>query len=84
MRAAWNVLADPFQRSRYDERIGTASTNGDGPATTTTTSTSSVDDDADEPGTQLTGLAQAHGAATAEEAGGPARATARTGRRRGR
>jgi uncharacterized RDD family membrane protein YckC len=29
VRAAWNVLADPFQRSRYDERIGTASTNGD-------------------------------------------------------
>ena len=29
MRAAWNVLADPFQRSRYDERVGTASTNGD-------------------------------------------------------
>ena len=29
VRAAWNVLADPFQRSRYDERIGSASTNGD-------------------------------------------------------
>jgi uncharacterized RDD family membrane protein YckC len=29
VRAAWNVLADPFQRSRYDESVGTASTNGD-------------------------------------------------------
>jgi curved DNA-binding protein CbpA len=28
VRAAWNVLADPFQRSRYDESIG--SRNGDG------------------------------------------------------
>jgi curved DNA-binding protein CbpA len=30
VRAAWNVLADPFQRSRYDERLGSASTNGEG------------------------------------------------------
>jgi uncharacterized RDD family membrane protein YckC len=29
VRSAWNVLADPFQRSRYDERVGAASTNGD-------------------------------------------------------
>jgi len=30
VRAAWNVLSDPFQRKRYDEQLVTASTNGDG------------------------------------------------------
>ena len=56
VRAAWNVLADPFQRSRYDERIGSASTNGDD------SNGNGIDDDvedddgaADEPGVQLTG-----------------------------
>jgi uncharacterized RDD family membrane protein YckC len=30
VRAAWNVLSDPFQRKRYDDQLVTASTNGDG------------------------------------------------------
>ena len=30
VRAAWNVLSDPFQRKRYDEQLAGASTNGDG------------------------------------------------------
>jgi uncharacterized RDD family membrane protein YckC len=30
VRAAWNVLSDPFQRKRYDEQLVTASTNGGG------------------------------------------------------
>jgi uncharacterized RDD family membrane protein YckC len=29
VRAAWNVLSDPFQRKRYDEQLQSASTNGD-------------------------------------------------------
>ena len=56
VRAAWNVLADPFQRSRYDERIDSASTNGDA------SNGDGIDDDvedddgaAGEPGVQLTG-----------------------------
>jgi uncharacterized RDD family membrane protein YckC len=30
VRAAWNVLSDPFQRKRYDEQLVSASTNGGG------------------------------------------------------
>ena len=30
VRAAWNVLADPFQRSRYDEQLGSENGAGDG------------------------------------------------------
>jgi len=30
VRAAWNVLSDPFQRKRYDEQIGASETNGSG------------------------------------------------------
>jgi uncharacterized RDD family membrane protein YckC len=29
VRTAWNVLADPFQRARYDEQLGAASANGE-------------------------------------------------------
>ena len=32
VRAAWNVLADPFQRTRYDAALDTASSNGDASA----------------------------------------------------
>jgi uncharacterized RDD family membrane protein YckC len=56
VRAAWNVLADPFQRSRYDERIGTVSTNGDA-SNGDGGDVEIVDDDepAEAPATQLTG-----------------------------
>ncbi len=48
VRSAWNVLSDPFQRSRYDERVSSAD-GGDGDVEL-------VDDDADgEPEVQLTG-----------------------------
>jgi curved DNA-binding protein CbpA len=55
VRSAWNVLADPFQRSRYDERIGAASTNGD--ASGRDGSDVEVVDDGEpgEPDVQLTG-----------------------------
>jgi len=56
VRAAWNVLSDPFQRQRYDARLaapapGTTGADGDGDA---------GDDDGDEsasaaPGAELTG-----------------------------
>jgi uncharacterized RDD family membrane protein YckC len=57
VRAAWNVLADPFQRSRYDERIGSASTNGDNSNGDGAADDDVEDDDgaAGEPGVQLTG-----------------------------
>jgi uncharacterized RDD family membrane protein YckC len=56
VRAAWNVLADPFQRSRYDERIDTASTNGDvSDHDDDVVDVESDDDASSEPGTQLTG-----------------------------
>ena len=50
VRSAWNVLSDPFQRSRYDERVSSAaaSDGGDGG------DVELVDDDA-EPEVQLTG-----------------------------
>jgi uncharacterized RDD family membrane protein YckC len=55
VRAAWNVLADPFQRSRYDERTGTASTNGDASGHDDADDVEGDDDVSTEPGTQLTG-----------------------------
>jgi uncharacterized RDD family membrane protein YckC len=55
VRAAWNVLADPFQRSRYDERIGTASTNGDVSGHDGADDVDLDDDSSSEAGTQLTG-----------------------------
>ena len=57
VRAAWNVLADPFQRSRYDERIGAAATNGDisDDDIDHGDDVESDDDASSEPGTQLTG-----------------------------
>jgi uncharacterized RDD family membrane protein YckC len=55
VRAAWNVLADPFQRSRYDEQVDSASTNGDAAGSDVEV----VDDDEDpageSPEVQLTG-----------------------------
>jgi uncharacterized RDD family membrane protein YckC len=57
VRAAWNVLADPFQRSRYDERIDLASTNGDVSNGDGTDDDDDLDDDgaAGEGEVQLTG-----------------------------
>jgi curved DNA-binding protein CbpA len=51
VRSAWNVLSDPFQRSRYDERVSGAGASDGGDVEL-------VDDDADahgEPEVQLTG-----------------------------
>ena len=53
VRAAWNVLSDPFQRKRYDESLGDVQSNGSGSGD----GVEIVDDD-DEPGepeVQLTG-----------------------------
>ena len=49
VRAAWNVLSDPFQRQRYDAQLASASEPGG--------DVELVDDDTPEPaaGTQLTG-----------------------------
>jgi uncharacterized RDD family membrane protein YckC len=52
VRAAWNVLSDPFQRKRYDEQLAGASTNGDGGGD----DVELVDDEeAERPEVQLTG-----------------------------
>ena len=48
VRSAWNVLSDPFQRQRYDERVASASDDGEGG------DVELVDDDA-APEVQLTG-----------------------------
>jgi uncharacterized RDD family membrane protein YckC len=51
VRAAWNVLSDPFQRKRYDEQLVSASTNGGG-----ADDVEIVDDEESErPEVQLTG-----------------------------
>ena len=50
VRSAWNVLSDPFQRSRYDERVIAGAGDGDGHG-----EVELVDDDAERPEVQLTG-----------------------------
>src|SRR5215467_2592081 len=52
VRAAWNVLSDPFQRKRYDEQLGDVPSNGSGAGD----GVEIVDDDEPgEPEVQLTG-----------------------------
>jgi len=51
VRAAWNVLADPFQRSRYDEQIGFTPADGDADADNDV----EIVEDSERPGVELTG-----------------------------
>ena len=52
VRAAWNVLSDPFQRKRYDEQLGGAQSNGSGGGDVEIVD---EDDEPGEPQVQLTG-----------------------------
>lgn len=51
VRSAWNVLSDPFQRKRYDEKLATPSAENGGVELVD----EEGDGDGDEPTTQLTG-----------------------------
>src|SRR6516165_8724833 len=54
VRAAWNVLSDPFQRKRYDEQLGAVESNG---SSASGDGVEVVDDDeaGEQPAVQLTG-----------------------------
>jgi curved DNA-binding protein CbpA len=55
VRAAWNVLADPFQRNRYDATLDTASSNGDSGVEVVGVDDAADDESSEEPKVQLTG-----------------------------
>ena len=54
VRAAWNVLADPFQRTRYDASLDSASTNGEG-SDADVDADGGNDGESEQPAVQLTG-----------------------------
>jgi uncharacterized RDD family membrane protein YckC len=49
LRSAWQVLSDPVQRDRYDQKVGVNHHDAD----TETGADEELDDDEDEPGTEL-------------------------------
>jgi uncharacterized RDD family membrane protein YckC len=55
VRAAWNVLADPFQRTRYDATLDTASSNGDASGDDGDTDDEAIEAASSERQVQLTG-----------------------------
>src|SRR5436190_10672306 len=55
VRAAWNVLSDPFQRKRYDEQLGTVQSNGSGGGSDDVEIVDDADESGAAPEVQLTG-----------------------------